>query len=826
MDQQRWALNAMDRAVRAMRNSSSESELCQSCCDAITIDAAYPLAWIGFALNDEKHSIEIVARSGQKIGYLNEVTITWADEPNGRGLAGNAIRSGKPHVVGNADSSPIMEPWRKTIAKAGFHSAIGIPIFDGSECIGVLMVYSSQLNAFDEDSVSVLENLAEVIGFGVSLYRTTTAMLNERQKAMALSEEKLRTLRLLTVITDGSNDAIYAKDTEGRYLLCNREMLRSSGKCLADVIGKKDEEVFSPEDAAEISERDHSAMRWETPATFEEKLTTVDGERDFLSTRGPIREPNGNVLGVFGISRDITERKYIEERWKFALEGAGDGVWDWNIQTGEATFSKRYKEMLGFSESEIGTSASEWVSRVDTDDMPYAMATVREHLDGKTPSAKVELRMLCKDGSWKWILGRGMVVSRDSDGKPLRLVGTITDITERKHAEIALTESLHEMEKKELSKTRFLAAAGHDMRQPIAAANLFVEALKFTSLDQRQSELIDRLGQSMSIFSNMLDRLLDISKFDAGLVKPLITSSNLEELLVWLDQNFAETAIQKKLRFRLFYPTRRSLSVRTDIGLVQSVLMNLVSNAIKFTERGSILISARQRGDKVLVQVWDTGIGIAEADISHIFDEFYQVANQQRSRDAGLGLGLSICQRAMSILGSEVTCRSRQGHGSVFQFSLPLNCEQLVIEQQTISDASGEVADKMLFRGKRVVVVEDDALVAQAMISMLEGMGGEVKCFHRAEEALHYADIEYADYHIVDYMLGGTHNGIQFLNLLRQKRGKPINAVLMTGDTSSNLIRKAETLDWPVLYKPVNVSKLISSLSEQDRIAQPQSGNN
>jgi two-component system, sensor histidine kinase len=325
----------------------------------------------------------------------------------------------------------------------------------------------------------------------------------------------------------------------------------------------------------------------------------------------------------------------------------------------------------------------------------------------------------------------------------------------------------------------------------------------------------------------MLDRLLDISKFDAGLVKPQITSSNLEELLIWLDQNFAQTAIQKQLRFRLFYPTRKSLSVRSDIGLVQSVLMNLVSNAIKFTERGSILISARQRGDKVLVQVWDTGIGIGEADLSHIFDEFYQVANQQRSRDAGLGLGLSICQRAMSVLGSEVTCRSRKGRGSVFQFSLPLERRQPVVEPPTISDTSDEVADnKMLFHGKRVVVVEDDALVSQAMISLLEGMGGEVKCFHNAEEALHHADVEHADYHIVDYMLGGTHNGIQFLNLLCQKRGKPINAVLMTGDTSSNFIRKAETLDWPVLHKPVNVSKLISSLSEQDRVAQRPSGNN
>jgi PAS domain S-box-containing protein len=380
-------------------------------------------------------------------------------------------------------------------------------------------------------------------------------------------------------------------------------------------------------------------------------------------------------------------------------------------------------------------------------------------------------------------------------------------------SELALKNSVRLLEEKELAKTRFLAAAGHDMRQPIAAANLFVEALKFTSPNQQQSELIARLDQSMHVFSNMLERLLDISRFDAGLVKTRLTSFNVEELLKWLDHNFAQVALDKQLRFRLFFPASKLLVVRTDIGLVQSVLMNLVSNAIKFTAHGSILISTRLRGDKVLVQVWDTGIGIAEEDIPLIFEEFYQVANPQRSREVGLGLGLSICQRAMHVLGSEVTCRSRLGHGSVFQFSLPLDSKQHELEQHTNNTPSDDFTGEMLFRGKSVVLVEDDTLVAQAMAGLLKIMGGKVRCFPNAEDALRCADIEHADYYIVDYMLGGEHNGIQFLELLRQKRGAAINAVLVTGDTSTNFIRKAERFDWPVLHKPVNMSKLINSLS-------------
>lgn len=407
------------------------------------------------------------------------------------------------------------------------------------------------------------------------------------------------------------------------------------------------------------------------------------------------------------------------------------------------------------------------------------------------------------------------LVDGDELGHLAQSFDSMADALEAK--ENALNESMHQQELKELAKTRFLASASHDMRQPIAAAKLLVEVLKSTSRNQHQSDLIRKLEQSMEVFSNMLDRLLDISKFDAGLVKPQISAFNLGDLLLWLEQNFAKAAFDKHLRFCLFFPVSKSPIVRSDVGLLQSVLMNLVSNAIKYTERGGILISARMRGDKVLVQVWDTGIGIAEADLPHVFDEFYQVANPQRSREGGLGLGLSICQRAMSVLGGEVRCKSRLGHGSVFELILPLNNEQHEVKPLPIGYTDDKIAGKMSLQGRSVVVVEDDELVAQAMVSLLKGLGGEVQCFHSADDALRSENIEHADYYVVDYMLGGEHNGIQFLNILRQRRGEPINAVMITGDTSTAFIRKAEMFDWPVLHKPVDTAKLIAKLHSQAR---------
>ena len=405
----------------------------------------------------------------------------------------------------------------------------------------------------------------------------------------------------------------------------------------------------------------------------------------------------------------------------------------------------------------------------------------------------------------------------DADGSMEFMVCVGIDTTERKQIEHALAKSMNQLEEKELAKTRFFAAAGHDLRQPLAAASLFIGALKFSALTPQQENTIQQLDQSMTTFGGLLDSLLNISKLDSGVIKPNFAPVKLAEIFCWLEQSYTQMAGEKRLGFRLYFPTRETLVVRSDFGLLNSILMNLVSNAIKYTSKGAILISARKRGNNVLFQVWDTGMGISDEDIKHIFDEFYQIDNQQRDRSSGLGLGLAIVKRTTALLGSDIRCRSQIGRGSVFEFRLPLDITSSGVVQQGATGVPPEdVINESFARGKRFIVLEDDALVMQAMTIWLEAMGGEVKCFHSAEDALLHTNIEYNDYYIVDYMLGGKLNGIQFLNLLRQMQGKPVNAVLVTGDTSSNFIRVAVNCDWPVIHKPFNIEKLISGLKTQE----------
>jgi PAS domain S-box-containing protein len=516
---------------------------------------------------------------------------------------------------------------------------------------------------------------------------------------------------------------------------------------------------------------------------------------------------------VMSLVSDISERlrfeaalQLSEERYRTFAEKLPLGIT--MLQDGLVKYvNQAMTNLLGYPAEAL--LEKPFMHLIHEEDRGWAVDLHKRRMRGEDVQAVFVVRMIRRDGAVRrWELNTS---TTEWDGKRSALA-IVSDITERVAMEEALRNSVRQLEEKELAKTRFLAAAGHDLRQPMAAANLFVDALKNTKTTQRQSELLGKLDQSMGVFSELLVRLLDISRFDAGLVKPQIVSFNLIELFDWLEQNFAEDAHARGLAFRIFFPMCSPLIVRTDIGLLQSIMMNLVSNAIKYTYWGGVLVAARQRGDRVLLQVWDTGCGIAEADIDKIFDEFYQVSNPQRNREAGLGLGLSIGQRAMALLGDKINCHSEVGRGSVFEFMLPLDMDHQRVEHFSEPDKAGAVTNRGMFDGKRIVVLEDDWLVADGLICLLQGVGAEVQHFQNAEEALQHGDID-ADYFVADYSLGEELTGAEFLQEMQRRAGYPIKGVIVTGETSSTFIEGIAGIHWPVLHKPVNYAKLATALS-------------
>ncbi|MDD5248219.1 MAG: ATP-binding protein [Rhodocyclaceae bacterium] len=365
-----------------------------------------------------------------------------------------------------------------------------------------------------------------------------------------------------------------------------------------------------------------------------------------------------------------------------------------------------------------------------------------------------------------------------------------------------------------VAKSRFLAAASHDLRQPIQAINLFQNVLNRTGLNEEQKRISDYLSLSARSLGDILNALLDISKLDAGAVMAAPRVIGVHDLLSSIDAKFSPIASAKSLRFKLYFPSAEML-LFTDEQLLQSLLTNLVDNALKYTEHGGVLVAVRRRGGQAIVQVWDTGIGIAPEHMGTIFDEYFQVANPERDKLKGLGLGLSIVKRQAKLLATEVVCRSRLGRGSVFELRLPIVDKPLEAGTDATDQETAGKADASCLAGRHIVLIDDDFMVARATQISLESLGMRMTTYRTAAEALADSNIASADFYISDARLPAS-NGIELLEAIQRLATRRIKAVLWTGETSPDRIGLLRTARWPVLFKPVDLPTLLSAIKSQD----------
>ena len=281
----------------------------------------------------------------------------------------------------------------------------------------------------------------------------------------------------------------------------------------------------------------------------------------------------------------------------------------------------------------------------------------------------IEREIQARDGLW---YVRRILPYRAQDDGVEGVVITFADITERRRIADALEAAKREAQQANIAKSRFLAAASHDLRQPLQALSLMRGILSRKIRDDKKEEalaLVTRLDETSAAMSGMLNTLLDINQLEAGTVHPQFVNFPINDLLDRLRDEFTYHAEAQKLPLRV---VGCSLSVYSDPRLLEQMLRNLLSNALKYTKRGKVLLGCRRRGEMLSIEIWDTGIGIAEQDLQAIFGEYHQLGNAARERSLGLGLGLSIVQRLASLLGHPVRVRSQPGKGSVFSIDVML----------------------------------------------------------------------------------------------------------------------------------------------------------
>ncbi|MDH5446799.1 MAG: hybrid sensor histidine kinase/response regulator [Gammaproteobacteria bacterium] len=356
-------------------------------------------------------------------------------------------------------------------------------------------------------------------------------------------------------------------------------------------------------------------------------------------------------------------------------------------------------------------------------------------------------------------------------------------------------------EMESLSKSKFLAAASHDLRQPLHALHLFFDALKLSTTLEEREKLYPNINYSIKSLGELLNALLDISKLDANAVDYNLQPTALGEVIDNIAREGEVEASNKGLKLRVRHC---DCAVETDPVWLDRVLRNLVSNAIRYTRSGSILIGCRKRGDKVMLQVWDTGIGIPDSEQENIFVEFQQLNNPQRDRNKGLGLGLAIVKRLCKLLGHSIEVKSRMAKGSVFSLTMKLSTQQL----QSDDSMSLKLSDNL--QGKQTLLIDDEEQINQAMSVLLQKWGCEVVTANSQQEALdkiRQKNIQ-PDVIIADYRLADNRNGVEAIQAITTALGKTIPALLITGETSPDQINTIKATGYKLLHKPVKPAKL------------------
>lgn len=485
------------------------------------------------------------------------------------------------------------------------------------------------------------------------------------------------------------------------------------------------------------------------------------------------------------LRRESEEKSILLET---ALENMGQGISMSDKDDRLRMWNNQFTELLGTAGSRV-----------------KANANLRSILNSANPPLPVSFQ-----GNTEYRLPNGQVYEiRQTDLSHGGRVITYTDISNLIKREQALKSARKEAEKANAAKTRFLAAASHDLRQPIHALGLFFAELSDRVHSPETTLVIGQIDDSISAINSMLNALLDISKLDAGVVKPAIESCDLADMLNRLNTEFQPIA-QENFNILKIRPSQ--FSVNTDPAMLERILRNLISNALRYTYDGKILVGIRRHKQNLQIQVLDTGPGIPVDQLDEIFVEFHQLHNAARNRRQGLGLGLAIVKRLANLLNHPIKVESSIEKGSCFSIDLPY-ATQAVNTQKGLQNLDS-VTRNFSFENKNILVIDDDVTVLEAMQALLGRWGCNIIATICLDQALiKIAEKQMSlDLIIIDYRLTGGLSGIEVAKKILSSHENTVPVLIITGDTGPDRLREAELSGFPLLHKPVQPAKLRSTL--------------
>jgi len=600
-------------------------------------------------------------------------------------------------------------------------------------------------------------------------------------------------------------EVLYRTDSNGRILMVTPSVAALSGYAPEELRGRHVADF-----CVDKGEHDELLHRYHTDGCvhdYQIRLQHRDGSTVWVSVNShPYFDARGKMAGVEGTVRDVSTLKQAEGRLQtlaLAVENSPAAIIITDSDASIIYVNPAFERISGYSAKEVIGKNPHLQSSGQTPNETYhdMWCTI---LAGKTWNGEFSNRR--KNGEI-YYQRTAIAPVRDKHGDIHYFVAVQEDVSELKLNVAALKEARIQADKANAAKSRFLAAASHDLRQPLQAMRLYIDVLAMQLAESKQKKLVARLQAAHSDLGSLLDRLLDISHLDLCELQPKKEAFDLGRMLRDLYEQYHSMAAKAGLDWRVRVPTG-SMRVDSDPVFVKEILSNLINNAIRYTKHGGILLGARRRDGKVRVEVWDTGPGIPDESQGDIFQEFTQLNNPERDRNKGIGLGLSISNRMALLIGAHIGLRSTRGRGTLFYFFLPLS----VAEGKTVSLQTE--TSTLDFPGRLIFVVDDDTQVRDGLGMLLRQWQCDVRAFPDGISVL--AAMQggiMPDAVIADYRLHDEASGLDIVKNIRISAGYAIPAVILTGDKDGTPLRAATEAGVPLLYKPVDAAKLKRFLS-------------
>lgn len=642
--------------------------------------------------------------------------------------------------------------------------------------------------------------------------------ITERKETGAVSAH-------LAAIVASSSDAILSKTLDGTVTSWNAGAEHLFGHSAQEMIGQSIRLIIPPDHIEEemgLLERTGRGVRIDH---YETVRLTKDGRRlDVSLTISPLRDATGKVIGASKIIRDITHRKKSERalrqieqallqsqnRMRHAADAAGLTYVDVDLASGRIDVAENFSRVMGHALQDKAECADplerildNLFSHVAPDDLPRLRTAFLEFIDGGSTD-KLEYRVYGDDGLERSIEARWSG-ENGPDGKTARVFSTRLNVTNIVEGRNALAAAKAEAERANEAKSKFLAAASHDLRQPVQSLVLLLALAESQVAGQPTTvRTVQMMKMAVDGLHGLLTAVLDVSRLDAGVVTPVIESVDLGGLISRLAMEYEVKAAAKDLQFRW---VSRHFWARTDPALLERTLRNLIENALRYTPKGSILMGFRRRGAQVRIDIIDTGIGIPADKHAEIFEEFHQLNNPGREHGEGMGLGLSIVARLAKLLGAKLDVASHVGRGSRFSLSLPFDGGERPV---TVVQRAHEQG------GGRVLIIEDDLIIRMSLEAMLDDWGYETLAVATGEDALDLAASEgwRLDMVLADHRLGPGLTGVATAKEIAGRAGRAFPTLVLTGDTGKDRIVEIAASGFEMLHKPVAADDLRRKLAQ------------